>query len=442
MPNKHGIGWLSDDLWARVFRLLQPDLCEQADSLGIENVDADQEYISFHQLRLTCKAFNKVFQQCEELSDCMYLSEHTCHTSLPSLLSWSRRYSSSVTTFVAASETPYTEVALAALSGARAQLTTAVLGETYDYSILTLCAFTSLTTCDLHAAPDPLDLAPLHALPVLRNLYLRRGRYDVSAMQAGLTSLALESAQVTCSSTGNFIGTLQRLNVTDSKLGGPPEISLSCYTTLETAFICNAEIGLAGEDTHLDIRGDSMPRLPARLSALNCLTSLTLWVHGCSVDDVDYAGLYTLGSLKRLDLTYVPAAGRVNPAIDSRLTQLSKLEDFQVQCGYDIQNTLTLDVSWHLLVNLCAVEFHAGIFQFGQNILGFLQLKCLKSLAFCHGRPINDMTAGYFGALLYNMARHCPDVQVQLPAPFEAFGNSLVGYNSPSEMLSTFRATL
>ena len=136
MPNKHDIGWLSDDLWAKIFLLLQPDLCEQADTFGIENADADQEYIPFHQLRLTCKAFNKVFQQCEELSGCMYLSERICDTSLPSLLSWSRRYSSSVTTFIGASETPYTEVALAALFGAGAQLTTAVLDDTFDHSIL------------------------------------------------------------------------------------------------------------------------------------------------------------------------------------------------------------------------------------------------------------------------------------------------------------------
>ena len=441
MPNKHGIGWLSDDLWARVFRLLQPDLCEQADSLGIENVDADQEYISFHQLRLTCKAFNKVFQQCEELSDCMYLSEHTCHTSLPSLLSWSRRYSSSVTTFVAASETPYTEVALAALSGARAQLTTAVLGETFDHSILTLCAFTSLTTCDLHAAPKPLDLAPLRTLPGLTDLYLRHGRYDVSAMQAGLTYLKLEEAQVTTCCKGNFVGTLQCLDVTDSKLKGPPEMSLSCYTALVTAFISNAEIGLDGEDTHLDIRADTIHRLPARLSALNCLTSLSLQFYSSTLDNVDYAGLYMLVNLEHLDLLYPPAANRVNPAIDSRLTQLSKLEHFRVHCGHDYQNTLTLDVSWQLLVNLCVVDFHAGSFQFGQSILGFMQLKCLKRLAFRRGRPINDMTAGCFGALLYNMARHCPDVQVELPSPLCGWHDRRLA-NSPSDFLSTFRATL
>ena len=441
MPIKHDIGWLSDDLWARIFLLLQPDLCEQADHHGLENADEAGEYISFHQLRLTCKAFNKVFQEREELSDCMYLSEHICPASLPSLLSWSRRYSSSVTTFIAACETPYSEVVLAALLGAGAQLTTVVLDDTFDYSIHTLCAFTSLTTCDVHAAPQPLDLAPLHTLPSLRDLYLRHGRYDVSAMQAGLTCLKLEYAQVTTSSKGNFIDTLQCLSITDSKLGGPPGMSLSCYTALVTAFIADAEIGLDGEDMHLDIRADTIPKLPARLSALNCLTSLMLTFYSSLSDGVDYAGLYMLVNLEHLDITYAAAAHRVNPAIDSRLTQLSKLEHIRVRCGHDTQNTLTLDVSWHLLRHLRVVDFHAGSFQFGQNILGFMQLKCLKRLAFRRGRPINDMTAGCFGALLYNMARHCPDVQIELPSPLCGWHYRPLA-NSPSDFLSTFRATL
>ena len=436
MPNKHEIGWLSDDLWARVFLLLQPDLCEQTASVGLANMDEDEAYISFHQLRLTCKAFNKVFQQYEELSDCMYLSDLVCQTSIPSLLSWSRRHSSSVKTFIAACDTPYTQVALAALSGAGAQLTTAVLGKTFDYSIFTLGAFTSLTTCDLHAASKVLDLAPLHALQALKELYLRNGGYDVSAMQAGLTYLELDSALVTTSSKDNFTGTLQCLSLDHSKLSGPPELSLSSYTALVTANISNAEIGLGGEDMHLDIRSGNITRLPASLSALKCLTSLELWVYSFTLDDIDYASLYTLVNLKRLEILYAFPAGMVNLAIGSRLTQLSRLEYLHVQCGHDTQNILTMDVSWHLLVNLSVVRFHAGTFQFGHSILGFMQLKCLKSLAFSRGRPIDDMTAVYFGALLYNMARHCPDVQIELPSP------AVVGPNCPSEILSAFRATL
>ena len=442
MLDEHTIVWLSDDLWARIFSLVQPDLCEQVEEVGVANVDEDEGYKLFHQLRLTCKAFNKVFQQYEELSDCMYLSGRICQRSLPSLLSKSRR---SAKTIIAACRSPYTEIALAALSGAGAQLTTAVLGDTLDHSILTLCVFTSLITCDLNVVYDPepkaMDLAPLHALQALRNLCLRSATYDVSAMQAGLTYLELEGAQVTTSSKGNSTGTLQCLNVIDSKLGGPPDMSLSCYTALVKAFISNAEIGLDGEDTHLVIRADTVPRLPARLFALNCLTALTLQVYSFTLDDVNCASLYMLVNPKRLDMKYVPAAGKVNPAISSRLTQLSKLEHFQVQCGHDIQNTLTLDVSWHLLVNLCTVEFHAGIFQFGQSILGFMQLKCLKSLALRRGRPINDKTAGYFGALLYNMARHCPGVQIELPSPLCVHPYWPLA-NSPSDFLSTFRATL
>ena len=260
-------------------------------------------------------------------------------------------------------------------------------------------------------------------------------------MQAGLTYLKLEEAQVTTSSKGNFTGTLQRLSVIDSNLGGPPELSLSCYTALVTASISNAEIGLDGEDTHLDIRADTKHRLPARLSALNCLTCLRLVFYSSTLADIDYAGLYMLVNLEHLDLLYPPAAHRVNPAIDSRLTQLSRLEHFRVQCGHDTQNTLTLDVSWHLLVHLRVVDFHAGSFQFGQSILGFMQLKCLKRLAFRHGRPIDDMTAGCFGALLYNMARHCPNVQIELPSPLCGWHFRPLA-NSPSDFLSTFRATL
>ncbi len=78
----------------------------------------------------------------------------------------------------------------------------------------------------------------------------------------------------------------------------------------------------------------------------------------------------------------------------------------------DSPSTLTLNVPWHKMSKIKAVDFLANmyIFKFGKDILGFTQIKGLKKPFLHDGHVMDGPTATSVEALRYNMAVFRPDV--------------------------------
>jgi len=83
-------------------------------------------------------------------------------------------------------------------------------------------------------------------------------------------------------------------------------------------------------------------------------------------------------------------------------------------------------------------SLRAGVYHFSRDLLGLIQLTGLKEIGFLSGSPGDDSSVALFGALIYNMAIHCPAVILKFPMA-KGCPRRL---RSPAEHLSAFRATM
>ena len=77
----------------------------------------------------------------------------------------------------------------------------------------------------------------------------------------------------------------------------------------------------------------------------------------------------------------------------------------------DSLSTLTLNVPWHKMSTIQAVNLMAKLFKFGKEVLGF---KGLETLFLHRGYVLDGFTAESLEALRYHMARFRPDVECTL----------------------------
>ncbi len=427
---------LSDDLWAKNFFWLLPKVCRESDQdlpvwYILQHPATTRDYRCFQQLRLTCHRFNKVFLRHPELSACVYLQEYLSQDALPSLIPWLQRRSSAVRSCIYVCDTSCAEPALAALSSEASTLLTAVIFRATNNIVSSLACMTSLTACDLQANAVELALAPLSTLQSLRRLHLRGGDYLVEGL-AGLTYLDLDHASVTCVNTLGLVNTMEELDLVDSSMTGLHPEGLAAVTALKSLSIYGSEIAADVITQSFDTRLGSRTRLPAQLPVLSCMTFLYLASYCAVQREFDISCLSTLHNLRELSVSLngSVAQGRVGPT----LSCLSNLESLKVSCSPVQGHLLILQAPWHLMLRLQRVSFSAGVYRFSQDLLGLTHLTELKEIVFSGGSPGDSSSFAVFGALVYNIAIHCPAVILKFP------GRS--GHRSPAEHLSAFEATL
>ncbi len=171
-----------------------------------------------------------------------------------------------------------------------------------------------------------------------------------------------------------------------------------------------------------------------RLPGLTHVTSLEFCFGNVVQGHFDLNYFYTFENLRDLKVTFTK--GRVYPELSSNLTYLSKLERLTVECDYDGQVTLLLDVKWNLMSQLQTVTLHAGALQFGPSVLGFLKLRGLTRVEIDTAMLQGNETMVYFGVLMYSMAIHRPDIALHMIKPWA------LGPYTPSELLAKFNAFL
>ena len=403
---------LPDELWGEVFCHLRPK--EYVDpqeptvvyALGTEYVAG--KHSQFHRLRSVCKRFNQIFNQHHKLLECLYLKGDFQHTALPSLLLWSLGHKCSIRTFIACCGSPCTEVALAFLSGAA--LDAVVIRNPSPCTISTLAAFASVTTVDLHFSGD-LDLTALHMLHSLKKLHLRDGVFAVGGLAAHMTYLFLDHANVTSAQSCSFVTGLQQLELYASSLVGLDSLGVSACTALTWLALSDAEVGAEVQTHYCNIRQGTVTTLASGLFSLTNLTHLDIEPHS------QYDGLFDTKSLLRLRaLNYLRLdfkTGRVQIELCAAFTRLLELEVLIIWLRGDSLSTLTLNVAWHKMSRLKAVNLTAKVFKFEKDILGFTQIKGLEIL-FLHSGYVDGSTAESLEALRCHMARFCPDVLCQL----------------------------
>lgn len=146
----HGNIFLSDDLWSRVFSILQHDSDQAAEGAMLESfADGVDQYEQFQKLRLVCKSFNDIFMHQPSLASCVYLADITPPPAASSLIPWLRRHHRSVHTLLAEWGSPLTEAALAVLSFSPSTLNFVAIAEPSECAISLLSPFTALQRCEL-----------------------------------------------------------------------------------------------------------------------------------------------------------------------------------------------------------------------------------------------------------------------------------------------------
>lgn len=123
---------LPTELWARVFLLLGPArefvkwINEFGNSrAGDANIaDAIEEQARFHMLKLVCRKFSRVFEEHLPLSSFLFLAGQgvSSYKVFPTLMTWLRCHSGSMSELGANCEYPIVEVSLGTLSCTSAPL--------------------------------------------------------------------------------------------------------------------------------------------------------------------------------------------------------------------------------------------------------------------------------------------------------------------------------
>ena len=313
---------LPDELWAKVFCHLQPEVFDLTHVDILETQVVAEEHRQFHRLRFVCKRFNQMFNQHQKLVECLYLKEDIKHTALSSLLPWSLGHKSSIRTFIECCGSPCTEVALALLSGAA--LDAVVICNASPCTISTLAAFASVTTVDLKFSGYYLDLTALHMLQNLRELHLRDGLFDVDRLAAHVTYLVLDRADVASAQSCSFVTGLQQLGLDASSLIGLHPLGLSACTALTWLQLRDAEIGAEVQTEHTNIRPGKVTNLASGLSFLTNLTHLDMRLHSHHHSLFETDKLLRLKALKHLQLHFI--TGRVQIELCAAFTCLLELD--------------------------------------------------------------------------------------------------------------------
>lgn len=143
------------------------------------------------------------------------------------------------------------DLVLAGLVLSKPNLKMVGIRDSSECSVATVAMFTSLEKCALwHTEAEPLDLAPLGALPRLNHLMLQQGFYQELHQLKCLTRLDCIDATIT--HTQEFTPTLQHLEVQDSYLHNKHAQGLSVCTALTQLVWCSALMLENDKEVYLD----------------------------------------------------------------------------------------------------------------------------------------------------------------------------------------------
>ena len=309
-------------------------------------------YRCYYLLGRVCRTFNYILRLHPQLHRQAVLRQS--HFVTKPFIAWLARNGGS-TSFTAFGQPDHAKELLADLLPTAASLQQLALGNSEQYRVDTLCCFSNLTSCQLHAPlAKVVDLTPLAALTNLSYLNLQYGRFSNLGITCKLTALLLRASDVSISAGGG----IRQLAIRELALNDGA--TLHWHRRKPLLPLCTKLTRLEFQDNALIDHTEfcKFAGLPPAAFKLPVLSSLSISV-GNDTPDLEYfsklpalralevhvrggivhgpvACMHNLTSLaiiapKRPDLRYTGAGEEVpellSPVrLDFDLTKLSKLE--------------------------------------------------------------------------------------------------------------------
>ena len=281
----------------------------------------------------------------------------------------------------------------------------------------TLPTFRHLKTCRLSAASatTPVDLTPLQNLTCIENLTLEVGDCTNLPILLSLRIVVLASVTVQASNICIFTSLLCSLYLHDSTIVELHADGLVACVNLQDLSCQNSSIVCMADETSLLTANDADSKVPSCLSALSCLTSLSIslgkFQGGPAVSEQTFSCLFDLTSLHALGLHFYCDA-----AVPTEITRLSRLTVLTIR-GVE-SDPKCVSVGFHAD---CArfgqlQELHLGymVIQLAYNVLGLKTIWTLSQVSLCQLQCQTLLSTKCLCILLCNLSRHCPEVKVYL----------------------------
>ena len=391
---------LPPELWAKAFAHLE----QRPDRLDADtaSVHSDQEKV--HRLKLVCKQFRSIYECHSDLVQRLYLDTHFSVALLPSLLAWLHQNKGSLRLFWSECRSPLVDIVMAGISPAPNVNTVDVV----DVSACTVSltgTYKRLEKCTLaHLASEHVGLAPLGALPKLRQLGLQ-GNFGQLHHLTGLTRLECMSGCVL--GAQELSSALQYLGITDSDLVGVHAQTLPACTALAHLVLDNAS--LKGKNAYVYLDRD-LSVVPTNMGQLTQLQSLHLFTDlGEEEEPAELGWVSELTSLQELGMSF--NYGNANNVLQ-HVSMLTKLTYLAIT-GFDVLNAcLDMNVEWRTLRALRKLCIHNKSLCLGDQIYCLLHSPNLQEVSF-KGSVLNgpdDMHC--FDALISKVARLRPQVKL------------------------------
>ena len=201
---------------------------------------------------------------------------------------------------------------------------------------------------------------------------------------------------------------LKYLVVYSCELTGLHDSGLTACKALTDVEIADAVFTADVEPDVLQVGINVEASVPAKLSELTCLTNLDLVVASSFPDPFDLDWVYSVVSLKCLELK-VGCPFKVS----EQLTQLRELTSLTLKADDDTGRA-SYSVHWGALQALKHLEL-AGQIAFDSRMLQLTSIKVLERVKLTNLHPCaKDGTASDLARLMYQLAAQCPQVQVHV----------------------------
>ena len=361
-------------------------------------------------MRLVCRNFDVVFLTHGFLVRNMVLKPNVPSQSDVGLLAWARGHTSFVRTLVSCS-CPCLELACQGLSSPTSSLSTV---ECYDCSASALPLLSSLAqlvTCKLHFKADSIiDLSALQAVSSLQLLELGGGVLKAYALPLHLRELMLYDANLATSKACCCVTSLQKLTLKNSMLQFHPNGLSACCALKE--FECQHS-SISAQDMELSIRSIDCQviQVPTNLSALSCLTGLSLGPYAGYVRPSFLDCYFCLTNLRSLYLVL-----HTDSTVSSGLTALRQLRSLGLRAAVQEKPSpfgwqLGLQVPWLAMQNLQDVVIDCGSLSFSSSLLELAEVPSLRLAAFRGCRPAIGSCLAFLESLIYHL-RQRPEVSL------------------------------
>ena len=394
---------LSPELWAKVFAHLeqQRDLTPPYDASKQK-----RNQMEVHQLKLVCKHFRSIFDSQTELVQQLYVDADFSLAQIPSLLAWLHQNKGSVRVLLSECTSPVVDIIMAGLSPAPNINTIDIFGAS-ACTVLLAGTYRRLEKCNLFCvAAEPMSLAPLAALPRLRQLKLQGSFQELHHLTC-LTNLQYVSGRIL--GAQEFPPALQYLALTGSDLVGMHAQTLPACTGLTYLMLGNASLN--GNNGYVYMNRN-LSVVPTNIGLLTQLQTLHLSTGGVEVEPAELKWVSELTSLHNLSMHFDHGPDDILQHV-LLLTKLTYLEVSGVDAMVDVC-PLQVDLEWHKLQALCKLFIDMKRLRLGKDVLGLLQLPKLQEVSFADSTVSSLEDTYWFAALIYRLARLRPQVTVEL----------------------------